>query len=203
MWQRGQNIHKKQSKQPNESFNSYNKKYQQNKNIDDKQSNIQNDNKPPSKKQSKQYHKDQRKYNSNRSSQQSKPKDFVNPIYKNESDKPKPEQPTEFLKKMREIADIHPDNIPNANENYYFLRKRKGLNKIEYSDDGINYVPYIGQPFPEEKDNITINHREFLHRLHHYVDEDDPYYMSDSIDYELSDESEDDEEPYFSDDDYY
>ena len=56
MWQRGQNIHKKQSKQPNESFNSYNKKYQQNKNIDDKQSNIQNDNKP-SKKQSKQSEK--------------------------------------------------------------------------------------------------------------------------------------------------
>jgi len=202
MWQRGENIRKIQSKQSNESFNSYNKKYQQNKNAGDM---IQNDNSnnKPSKKQSKQYHKDQRKYNSNRSSQQSKPKDFVNPIYKNESDKPKPEQPTEFLKKMREISDVHPDNIPNTNENYYFLRKRKGSNKLEYSSDDIHYVPYIGQPFPEENDEITINHREFLHRLHHYVDEDDPYYMSDSIDYELSDESEDDEEPYFSDEDYY
>lgn len=202
MWQRGENVRKIQSKPSNESFNSYNKKYQQNKNED----NIQNDNSnnKPSKKQNKQYYKDQRKYNSNRSSLQSKQTEFVNPIYKNQSDKPKSdEQPTEFLRKMREVADLHPDDIPNTNENYYFIRVRKGTNKLEYSSDDIHYVPYIGQPFPEDNDEITINPREFLHRLHHYVDEDDPYYMSDSIDYELSDESEDDEEPYFSDEDYY
>lgn len=184
MWKRGQNVDKKHSK---ESFNSYNKKTQR----------IDNENNKLSNKQNKSKYK-----NKHISKPQQKPTEFVNSIYKNIPDECDPQPPSEFLEKMRKIANIHPDCI--SDNQWYYLRKKKGSNKIEYSDDGTNFVPYVGQPFTDKKDNIVNSYDYPYLDLNHYVDEEDPYYMSDCmiLDYDFSDDSEDDDDSYFSEDEY-
>jgi len=178
MWRRSQSINKNTNS--NESFNSYNNK-----------------NEKSDKPQNKPTTKYQRKYNGY-PKQQTKPKPFVNPLYENtpELQNQEPAQPSEFLDKMREIANVEPECIPQINYDWYHLRKNQGTNKVEYSDDGIRFVPYIGQPFTEQND-VDINQYNYV-KLNHYVDEDDPYYISD---YEIEAFEFSEDEEYAEDED--
>jgi len=169
-----------------DSFSSYQKKY------DAKMKNNSSNTKQQHDDHYKQRYKQQRETKSVKKPPTIKP--FVNPLYVEIHDE---KIPSDIVLKMRDVAHVEPEMCGHSDE-YYTLRANTRTGETEYSEDGMHFVPWVGQPFPDIVVE-TIN----LHVLNHYVDEDDPYYIDDSmIEAYYDSDVEEEEEEYFSQEEY-